>query len=691
MIPEEIAAIAGLRVDPEVWRERTQAALDSLRKLTRPTARERLRRQSLQSYARRVQDDADRGRRAVPNWLLQPTGRWSSEDPNLHSITKSFGVRDAVIPEDGYRFVRADWASAHLVVMAGLSQDRQLLADIESGDAYRLAAGELLPDVDPDKGRAVAKIAVLSAINGAGPEKLAATLSDAGTPVDAEEARRRREAWLSRYPTARAYMERAAEQREWTTTTGRTVSLPPGEKSYVGLGWRWQSHEADALSAVLRRLLAERPHWTVAFCFYDEVLIEAPEAEAPEAEAWLREVMDDELRSAARLPPGDPERTTKVSIRETWSGVPRQHTKGSGLAASWRTLETWAAEGGWSWDEQPPEQRWLLRSGEVERGVRRDGPGVMPRGDVGIFAGAGAVGKSYALLHLAACVATPAEAHQAHPDQFAWFGGVGRKGGWWVAPEATGRVVMVLGEEKIEHARQRLWRIRNAMGLRAGASDRRAKLWAAEQLRRFVLVPARGMHLGWIGADGKPTDAYREIAGLLGEHEHSLIILDPLARFAGADTEKDNAAATRLVELAERLSLGPGEPNVILTHHTSQDARQRGATDATAARGVTGLGDGGRWGASLVGRKRFGDEVRLLDITPNKANHAPEARPLTLRRLEGPELGGVLAVATEAERDEWKAAEEANKPPTGSDRQRPADSGRTNGARVRAVDGVDVG
>ena len=319
-LPPEISRIVGLRVHAGLWNLVTQRGILQLRAIPHRTEREEKRLINLLSYSSRVLAAARRGERTPLRWLMQPTGRWSTAKPNLHSISKSFGLRDAVIPGDGLVFVRGDWCSAHLIVAAGMSRDPVLQSDIESGDAYTLAMGLLAPELG-DAARAVSKILILSALNGAGPAKLAETMAEFGLAVDEVEAGRRKAEWLSRYPTLRAYMRACLRVRSWTTPLGRTITLPTGLPPHKGLGWRWQSREADALTVGLQRLMRDRPSWTVAFIFYDEILLEVPCREAEQARDELEALMNRMIRGAAGLRPGEPCRTTKTSLRTTWSGV----------------------------------------------------------------------------------------------------------------------------------------------------------------------------------------------------------------------------------------------------------------------------------------------------------------------------------------------------------------------------------
>jgi RecA-family ATPase len=114
----------------------------------------------------------------------------------------------------------------------------------------------------------------------------------------------------------------------------------------------------------------------------------------------------------------------------------------------------------------------------------------------------------------------------------------------------------------------------------------------------------------------------------------TLVIVDPLARFAGADAEKDNASATRFIQALESLAkLGP---TVIVAHHTNKIARRKGGTlDASASRGSSAIVDGARWQCALAVEQFENLEAYLAEVVTfavTKSNYAPKPPPILLRR-----------------------------------------------------------
>jgi len=328
------------------------------------------------------------------------------------------------------------------------------------------------------------------------------------------------------------------------------------------------------------------------------------------------------------------------------------------FAASWK----WLGELGADWlDTAPAPRRWLLERVETaaERGKRSDPHdvpdrvGVLPLGKVGMLAAAGGVGKTMALVQLALAVAT------------------GRR---WLGTFATpnpGPVLLALAEEDEEEVRRRVWNAAAAMQL---SDDEKRKA-----LARIVALPLAGTPVALVSGEAgaiEETDALRALRARLEaldkdgkpKVEWRLVVLDPLSRWAGADTEKDNAAATRFVEAVETLALhAPGSPTVLLAHHTAKVTRGEGAAnDATAARGATGLVDGVRWVANL---DNASDGFAVLSI-PTKSNYS-RADGFRLDLARDREHGGALRPLTAAERAAREAKASEAKPGKPAKQARP--------------------
>lgn len=307
--------------------------------------------------------------------------------------------------------------------------------------------------------------------------------------------------------------------------------------------------------------------------------------------------------------------------------------------------------------EKPRPRAWLLQRDDLDKAgpdPSRDEKaiGVLPRGKVGMLAAGGGVGKTMALCQLAIAVATGTR----------WLASTGARpgelGAGFITPKDGGRVLLALGEEDAEEVQRRMF---NAGKNLSGEQQRKA-------LERIVVMPLAGVAVGLIEETGHAPLLEELRARLNAENEGwALLVLDPLSRFAGLDTEKDNAAATRFVQAVETLVTVSGSPTVLLAHHTNKTARNKSSTardtENSGARGASGLTDAVRWVADL---DADGKGHAWLEV--KKTNYsAPMDAVLLVRDGEN---GGALRAATAADQarktaDEAasKAAEDAKKPP----------------------------
>jgi hypothetical protein len=308
--------------------------------------------------------------------------------------------------------------------------------------------------------------------------------------------------------------------------------------------------------------------------------------------------------------------------------------------------DVWKPVSGPWFSQEPAKREWLLRL-PGPPGPERLDAGVLPLGKVGMIAAPGGAGKSWAVTQLALAVATGRD----------WLG---------FKVDRPGSVLLILGEEEEEEARRRLFYAAAAMGLGQEERERAAKrLWVLPMAGRPVALTRE---LERVEGDALPVtpmaeELERRLKDTTPPAPWRLVVLDPLSRFAGGDVEKDNAAATRFVQVVERMAhLGP---TVIVTHHTGKVSRadeseakpgaQKTEAAATiAARGASALTDGVRWVARLSGRPRREGAPRLSDLVVVKSNYAPTPDPVTLCADEN--ANGALRVARPDDLRDYDAA-----------------------------------
>jgi len=272
-------------------------------------------------------------------------------------------------------------------------------------------------------------------------------------------------------------------------------------------------------------------------------------------------------------------------------------------------------------DAAPPPRQYLVWGA--------DGRGVLPRARVGMLGAPGGTGKSKAVIGLSVAVASGGK----------WFGA-------WSCER--GRVLLILAEEDWPETQRRLhYAMRGANAL-----QKQEVAW------NLTVLPAAGEGMALTYETEKSTGGLPETTRVSELREllraaategrpYSLVVLDPSSRFAGADVEKDNAAATRYIQVLETLTAPEcGAPNVLLPAHTRKRAKddEPGSTDAL--RGASGQRDGARWVAMLERRQAVEGQPKLLDFIIGKTNYAPEN---SLVLVAQDDLEGALRAATPAE------------------------------------------
>ncbi|OGQ96501.1 MAG: hypothetical protein A2521_09460 [Deltaproteobacteria bacterium RIFOXYD12_FULL_57_12] len=282
-------------------------------------------------------------------------------------------------------------------------------------------------------------------------------------------------------------------------------------------------------------------------------------------------------------------------------------------------------------DHAPPELDWVFDGSLLAK-------------TVGALVGPGAVGKSTLMLHLLIAVAT------GRPI----LGDVLR-------PFRQGNVLVVFAEEDEDILHHRF------ANLMAGLS-----LWdeEARQLLRenLLMIPAAGRDLrmltaGSTGEHATPffnvlLDSVKKIPDL------RLIVIDPLARFFGAE-ENNNGAGTLFVSLLEQIAQATAA-SVIFCHHVGKrSSLSNGEFDLDAAmhqdsaRGASAITNGVRWQCNLVGlpEKAAKKHLKVKDAQPgqflalqvSKKNYGPPEPVHFLERQQG---GVLCPYEVAASRDE---------------------------------------
>ncbi len=134
--------------------------------------------------------------------------------------------------------------------------------------------------------------------------------------------------------------------------------------------------------------------------------------------------------------------------------------------------------------------------------------------------------------------------------------------------------------------------------------------------KRLSVMSFMGQQSAFAAKEGVPTKTYSNFLKALIDKEPeegwTLIILDPISRFFGPDTETDNSAATQFIALLENIILKlKSKPTIIFGHHMNKQNLGNTITDQNASRGASGITDGARWQANLEKVESDNDNERF--------------------------------------------------------------------------------
>jgi DNA polymerase-1 len=260
------------------------------------------------------------------------TGRLSSNDPNLQNIpirTEEGGrIRRAFVAAPGHMLVSADYSQIELRLLAHVADIEALRESFAKGEDIHARTASEVFGVPLDKMDGVtrrrAKAINFGIIYGISAFGLARQLG-----IDAGEAGSYIAAYFMRYPGIRAYMERTKEEARIhgyvTTPFGRRCYIPGiADKNMA----RRAGAERQAINAplqggaadIIKRAMVRLPAALQAtglsgrllLQVHDELLFEAPEAEAETLASLARTVMEGAANLSVPL-------TVETGIGHSWA------------------------------------------------------------------------------------------------------------------------------------------------------------------------------------------------------------------------------------------------------------------------------------------------------------------------------------------------------------------------------------
>ena len=245
------------------------------------------------------------------------TGRISSAEPNLQNIpvrtAEGREIRKAFVASPGNVLVGADYSQIELRLLAHISGDENLIDAFNSGaDIHRRTAAEVFHtpfDEVTKEQRSAAKAVNFGIVYGISDFGLAQNL---GIPVKTAGSYIRR--YFERYPGVQAYLKNcvtAAKEKGYAETVyGRRRPMPELKSSNyntrsfgerVAMNMPIQGSAADIIKIAMVRvdktLRDAGLHGRLVLQIHDELIVDAPEAEAEKT----RQLMEDCMEQVADL------------------------------------------------------------------------------------------------------------------------------------------------------------------------------------------------------------------------------------------------------------------------------------------------------------------------------------------------------------------------------------------------------
>ncbi|HXG11238.1 MAG TPA: DNA polymerase I [Gemmataceae bacterium] len=256
------------------------------------------------------------------NQTVAATGRLSSSDPNLQNIPvrreQGRQIRQAFLPEKGWKLLTADYSQIELRLLAHFSGDEHLRrAFALDQDIHAAVAAQIfgVPEKDVTaEMRRMAKTVNFGVIYGISAHGLAARLG-----ISKEEAARFIDAYFARYPKVKEYQARLLEKCRQTgyvgTILGRRRAIrgirpdstyqQRNQPEREAINMEIQGSAADLIKLAMlnihRRLRAEKRRARMLLQIHDELVLEAPPGEFDEVAELVREEMTTPLEKALKL------------------------------------------------------------------------------------------------------------------------------------------------------------------------------------------------------------------------------------------------------------------------------------------------------------------------------------------------------------------------------------------------------
>ncbi|ERI91816.1 DNA-directed DNA polymerase [Clostridiales bacterium oral taxon 876 str. F0540] len=230
------------------------------------------------------------------------SGRFSCGDPNVQQIPRGKEFRECFVPENGYKFVIADYSQIELRVAAEIAQDKTMIEAYKSGQDLHALTAALVADKDiksvTKAERQSAKainFGLIYAMGAKGLQGYAKTVY--GVDMSLEQAEIFRDRFFEAYKGIANWhvrMKKASDITEVRTLSGRRCTFEGEAAITTLLNTPVQGTAADIAKKALGMLVPEARELKghIVGTVHDEILLEVPENLAEEAALRLKAVME---------------------------------------------------------------------------------------------------------------------------------------------------------------------------------------------------------------------------------------------------------------------------------------------------------------------------------------------------------------------------------------------------------------
>ncbi|HEX8254700.1 MAG TPA: DNA polymerase I [Thermoanaerobaculia bacterium] len=255
------------------------------------------------------------------NQAVAATGRLSSSDPNLQNIPirtqTGREIRKAFVADEGSVLLSADYSQVELRILAHISGDESLIETFRRGDDIHRATASKMFNIAPEEltaeQRRAAKVINFGVLYGMSSFRLSNELN-----ISTGQAKDWIEAYFARYPKIQEYLDRTLDEAratgKVTTLFGRVRYIPEiqnrsftvrGNAERMATNAPIQGTAADilkmAMIALERNLAAHSSGARMLLTVHDEIVIETPEASAPDVAGIVKETMENVFPLAVPL------------------------------------------------------------------------------------------------------------------------------------------------------------------------------------------------------------------------------------------------------------------------------------------------------------------------------------------------------------------------------------------------------